>query len=254
MTFNVEPGISLRITKSLSLFQAFGEGHLVLLHPGKDVIAGAVENAINALERITGHTFAQSLDDRNGAAHCGFEIERNVFAFGNRRKLDAVAGEQCFVGSHHRFAGRQRRLGRALGWLAGPANQLNEDINAGFASERHWIGEPSHLLEIDAAISRTRAGTNRNDLDDAATASGQCLTLAGNLGNQGGTDRAQSGDTNFQRLRAHDLYPSTGLCPRPESRICFSGSGLGLQPSRVLARVQRRVASGTTLWSCSGAW
>src|SRR4029077_4508197 len=171
MTLNVEPGISLRIAKSLSLFQAFGEGHLVLLHPGKDVIAGAVENAINPLERIAGHAFSQSLDDRNGAAHCGFEIERNVFAFGNRRKLDAMAGEQCFVGSHHRFSGCQRRPARSRAeptpaspalWAAPPPPPISSTKTSMPGSRASATGSANQVIFLRStprSLVRERAQT-----------------------------------------------------------------------------------------------
>ncbi len=142
VTLDIETRIGLGIAQPLRLLQAFGEGHLVLLHPREDVIAGAVQDAIDALERIAGHAFAQGFDDRNGAADRRLEIERDVFAFGKRRKLAAMLGEQRLVGGHHRLAGRKRGFDRAFGRIARAADQFDEDIDARIARERDRIGEP----------------------------------------------------------------------------------------------------------------
>ena len=50
MTFDVEAGIGFGVTEPLRFFQAIGKAQPLLLHPGKDVIAGAVENAVDARE------------------------------------------------------------------------------------------------------------------------------------------------------------------------------------------------------------
>ena len=201
VALDVESRIGLGIAEPLRFLQTLGERHLVLLHPGQDVVAGAVEDAVDALERVAGQPFAQGLHDRNGAADRGLEIKRDVMLFRERGELDAVLGEQRLVGGDHRFARRQRRLDRALGRIAGAADQFDEHVDVGRARQRHRIGEPFHLLEIDAAILGPRARADRDDLDRAPATRGERLALARHLGDQGGADRAQSGDTDFQRLR-----------------------------------------------------
>ena len=104
----------------------------------------------------------------------------------------------------------KRRLDRALGRIAGAADQFDEDIDAGIARERNGIGKPCHLFEIDAAVLAARARADRHDLDRAAAARGKRLALARHLGDQGRADRAQSGDTHFQRPEP------CGLAPRGE--------------------------------------
>ena len=81
MTFNIERWIGLGITKPLGVAQTFVEGEPLLLHPREDVIAGTVEDAVDAGERITAQPFAQSLDDRNAGTDRRFEIERDVMPF-----------------------------------------------------------------------------------------------------------------------------------------------------------------------------
>ena len=68
MTFNVEGGVGLGVAEPLRLLQAVGKGKLLLLHARQDVIAGAVEDAVDARQRIARQALAQGLYDRDGAA------------------------------------------------------------------------------------------------------------------------------------------------------------------------------------------
>ena len=51
---DVEGRIGLRIAEALRVLEALGEGQLLLLHAGEDVVAGAVEDAVDARERVAG--------------------------------------------------------------------------------------------------------------------------------------------------------------------------------------------------------
>ena len=177
VAFDVEGRIGLGIAEPLRLLQALGERQLLLLHPRQDVIAGAVEDAVDALDRVAGQAFAQRLHDRNGGADRRFEIERDAVLLGERGELDAVLGEQRLVGGDHRLAGRERRLDRGLGRIAGAADQFDEHVDVGRARQRDRIGEPFHRSEIDAAILGARARADRDDLDGAPATRGQRLAL-----------------------------------------------------------------------------
>src|SRR5262245_31468601 len=137
-----------------------------------------------------------------------------MLALGDRRELDAMSGEQGLVGSHHRFAGRKRGFDCTPGRLATTTHQLNKHIDTGLTRERVWISKPFHFPEIDAAIFRARARAYRDNFDGAATPGSQCVALVRNLGYQGGTNRAQTGNTHFQRLIAHNLIHFSGSCAR----------------------------------------
>ena len=50
MTLDIETRIGFGITEPLCLLKAFSERHLILLHPRKDVVAGAIEDAVDTLE------------------------------------------------------------------------------------------------------------------------------------------------------------------------------------------------------------
>ena len=82
---DVEGRIGLGVAEPLRLGEAVLEGELLQLHAREDVIAGAVEDAVDALDRIAGEALAQRLDDRNAAGDRRLEGERDVFSSARRR-------------------------------------------------------------------------------------------------------------------------------------------------------------------------
>ena len=65
---DIESGIRLGVAEPLRLAEAGVERQVVGLHPGQDVVTGAVEDAGNALDRVAGQTLAQGLDHGNSTA------------------------------------------------------------------------------------------------------------------------------------------------------------------------------------------
>ena len=143
--FDIEGRIGLGIAQPLRVLQAFGEGQLLLLHAGQDVIAGAVQNAVDAREGIAGKAFAQRLDDRNCAADGGLEIERDAVRLRKLRKRKPVFRQQRLVGGDDRLSRLQRRLDRGLGRIALTAHQFDEHIDPRVVCERDRIVEPAKL-------------------------------------------------------------------------------------------------------------
>ena len=81
---DVEGRIGLGVAEPLRLGETFLEGQLLALHAREDVIAGAVEDAVDALDRIAGEALAQRLDDRNAAGDRRLEGERDMLFLGER--------------------------------------------------------------------------------------------------------------------------------------------------------------------------
>src|SRR5690606_5251165 len=75
IAFDIEGRIRLGITETLRLGEALLKGQPFALHAREDIIAGAVEDAVDAADRIAGERFTQRLDDRDTAGGRGFEIE-----------------------------------------------------------------------------------------------------------------------------------------------------------------------------------
>ena len=66
---DVEAGVRLGIAQALGIGQHIGEFAARLAHLRQDVIAGAVQDAVDALDAIGCQPLAQGLDDGNAARH-----------------------------------------------------------------------------------------------------------------------------------------------------------------------------------------
>ena len=168
VAFDVEGRIGFGIAEPLRVAQAFVEGEPILLHAREDVIAGAVEDAVDARERVAVKPFAQRLHDRDAAGDRSLEIERHAMAFGERGELVAVAGKQRLVGGDHRLAGGKRRLHRPFGRIAGAADHLDQNIDRGVARQRDRIRDPAKFSQIDIALLAARTRAHGDDLDRPA--------------------------------------------------------------------------------------
>src|SRR4030081_1760484 len=74
VTVDVEGRVGLRVTEALGVLQTFGERQAFLFHPGQDVVAGAVEDAVDAVDVGAGKAFAQGLYHRDRRTDGGLEI------------------------------------------------------------------------------------------------------------------------------------------------------------------------------------
>ena len=150
---DVEGRIGFGVAETLGLGEADVERQVVGLHARQDVVAGAVEDAGDALDRVSGEALAQRLDDRNAAADRGLEEERRVVRFGQRREPHPVRGEHRLVGGDDRQPARQRRLDRLEGGAVRPADQFDEDVDVGGRGHRGGVVEEMRAAEIDPHVA-----------------------------------------------------------------------------------------------------
>jgi hypothetical protein len=145
---DVEGGIGFGIAFVLRLFQHLGKGAVLLLHLGQDVVAGAVENTIDAADLIAGERLAQRLDDRDTSRHGRLELEGHGARFRQARQLGAVLGQQGLVGRHDVLAGLQRRRTRGARHALLAADQLDEHIDAGIGRQALGLFEPGNARGV----------------------------------------------------------------------------------------------------------
>ena len=141
-----------------------------LLHAREDVVAGAVEDAVDARDAAAAETLAQGLHDRDAAGDRRLERERRVVFLGEPRERDAVTREQRLVGGDDRPADGERRLDRALGRIALPAHQLDEHVDARIARERGRIADLAQLGKVERCVLGRILRRIGDELDRAAGA------------------------------------------------------------------------------------
>src|SRR3546814_12902458 len=71
-----------------------GEGVSLLFHGGEDIIAGAIQYAVDAADRIGGRAFAQALDDRDASCNSCF-IFQGDGRFLRLRSEERRVGKEC---------------------------------------------------------------------------------------------------------------------------------------------------------------
>ena len=152
MALDIEGRIRFGVTEPLRLLQTLRESELLLFHTRQDVIAGAIENSIDACERIAGQALAQRFHDGNGTTDRSLEIEGDVVLLGNGGQCDAVPGKQSFIGGDDRFLGRERRRDRGTGGIALSADQFDEHVDLAIRREGHGIDNPTQLTVPNIAL------------------------------------------------------------------------------------------------------
>ena len=211
LPLDVEGRIGLGVAQMLRGFETIGEGQVILLHAGQDVVAGAVEDSVDAVDRIAGQRLAQRLDDRNAAGGGRFEIEADTGVLGRAGKLQSVRRQQRLVGGDDMLAGADRRLDRGAGDAVGAADQLHEKVVAGIARQRHRVVEPGKGRHVDAAVLAAGARRHAGDRKRPAGAHRKVVAVALQHAHERRADGSESRKTNAQG-RVHGD-------PRPVSTI-----------------------------------
>ncbi len=148
---DVEARVGLGVAQRLRLGQDVGEVAAGLAHRRQDVVRGAIEDAVDALQPVRGQAFPQGLDDRDAARDGRLEGERHAGPLGQPRQLGTVMGQHGLVGGDDRLAlGKSppRQLERHA---VGAADQLDDDVDLGVLGERARVVVPAHSVEVDAA-------------------------------------------------------------------------------------------------------
>ena len=196
---DVEARIGFGITEALRLGQNRGEIAARFAHLRQDVIAGAVEDAVDAEDVVRAEPFAQRLQDRNAARHRGLEAERDALVLGETRERGAVMGQQGLIGGDDVLAVLQRGGDDPTRHPVAAADQLDHDIDTGQSGHRHRILVPRHAGKVDAAGPRAVARRYRGELERPPGMALQQGGIAPQQRHRPGADRAETGDGNSQR-------------------------------------------------------
>ena len=197
---DVEGRIGLGVALGLRFLEHVGEGAVLVLHLGQDVVAGAVEDAVDAADLVARQRLAQRLDDRDAASHRRLEIQGHAVLLGEPGQLHAVPREQGLVGGDHRLAGRQRRLHGGFGRAVVAADQLHEDVDGRIGRQLHRIVEPGHVVERDATVLAARAGADARHDDGAPERFGEAGAMRLHEAQQAAPHGAEAGNPQSQGL------------------------------------------------------
>ena len=155
VTVDVQRRLGLGIALGLRVLEHLVEIRPLLLHPGEDVIAGAIDDAVELRDAVADKPFAQRFDDGDAAAHAGLVIEVGPVLPGRGEQFLAVRGEQGLVGGDDRLAqlergqdhrARQRRA----------AHQFRDDVHLRVVHHGPPVGRQARDAESRRAAARRR--------------------------------------------------------------------------------------------------
>ncbi len=96
-TADVQIGVSLQIPQLAGLFEHGFIGQTSRLHPGQDVIAGAVHHPHHPPHLVSCQAFGQGLDHRNSAGNRSLKADHPPLGLGGDRQFLTVMRQQRLV-------------------------------------------------------------------------------------------------------------------------------------------------------------
>ena len=135
--------VRLGVSEPLRFRQRVPEGQARALHSGQDVVAGAVQDALNPPQAVPRHALPEPPENRDPARHGG--LEQQVAAPPSRlpQQRGAAVGDDLLVGGDDRLAGGQRLLDPGPGRVV-PADQLDDDVDRAVDEGLERVG-PDHV-------------------------------------------------------------------------------------------------------------
>lgn len=104
---HVQGGVSLRVAFFLSLAKGISIAQSCLTHAGQDVIAGAIDDAVNGEDAVAHQPFLQDLNDGNATRDGCFKVNRHAALLGEGEELLATLSQQRFVARDDDFFARR---------------------------------------------------------------------------------------------------------------------------------------------------
>ena len=144
IAFDVAGRVGFGIALGLSVLEHVVEVEALGGHLVENVVGGAVDDAEHARHLVAHQRFAQRLEERNGTAYGGLEVDIDALGFGGRVNLRTVLGEQSLVGGDHGSTGFDGGEHELAGY-AGTADQLDDDVRTG--GHAHGVGGDHGLVD-----------------------------------------------------------------------------------------------------------
>ena len=225
---DVEAGIGLGIARRLRLGQHGVEVAAGLAHRGQDVVAGAVEDAVEAPHAIADQAFAQCLDDRDAARDR--RLERR--GCGPSSRPAVASSVPCMASSAllavttclpERSAVCTRRRATPL---EPPMSSTTTSMSGAVASAMR-IALPAHARDVDVTLAGFAPCADGNDLERPPAAQRQEPAVLGQKFDDACANGAEAGDADSERS-FHGPPDTTGFA---QARA-FNGVMLSPTPRR----------------------
>ena len=201
---DVEGRVRLGVAELLGVGEYLVERLALVLHAREDVVARAVEDAVDLEDLVAGEAFAEAADDRNAATHGRAEVDVHAVLLRRVEDLLAVFREELLVGGHHGLAGVERRQDeRARDARA--ANRLHDDAHVRVRDHGLRVRGEHVRVHAHAAVRRDVEVRDALQRDVHAQALGHQRAVAQQALRHAGADGAESKYANSDFL--HFISP-----------------------------------------------
>ena len=196
---DVEGRVRLGVAELLGVGEDFVERLALVLHAREDVVARAVEDAVDLENLVAGEPLAEAADDRDAAAHGRAEVDVHAVLPRRVEDLLAVFGEQLLVGGDHRLARVERRQDKRAG-DARASDRLDHDAHGRVRDHGLRVRGEHVRVHAYAAVRRDVQIRDALQHDVHAQAFGHQPAVAQQTFRHAGADRAESKDSNSDFL------------------------------------------------------
>src|SRR6266849_3570111 len=142
VSVDIESRIGLGETFHLCFLQSVCELHAIVGHASEYVIAGAVQDAAEALNFVSNQPTSERAHDGNATAYAGLESEADILQRCRPEKIESIGSQQRFVGGNYMFTAGQRAMDKTSGRFDS-AYQFNHHVATVFDDFLRARGEKS---------------------------------------------------------------------------------------------------------------
>ena len=169
-------------------------------HAGEDVIAGAVDDAVDGDDVIADEALLEDLDDGDATGDGGFEVDGDAAFLSEGEEFLAAFGEEGFVARDDDFFGAQRGADEFVG-LGGATDEFDDDLDVGIGDEVAPVGGEEFCGDGDVAWAGEVADGDFFDLDIGPGSLGDEGAVAVEIFIDARSDVAETGETDLDDTR-----------------------------------------------------
>ena len=199
-TGDVEGGIGFGEAFVLGFLEGILVAEAGLGHAGEDVVAGAVDDAVDGDDVIADEAFLEDLNDGDATGDGGFEVDGHAAFLGEGEEFLAAFGEQGFVAGDDDFFGAESGADEFVS-LGGATDEFNDDLDVGIGDEVAPVGGEAFGGDVDVAGAGEIADSDFFDLDISPGALGDEGAVAVEVFVDARSDVAETGETDLDDTR-----------------------------------------------------
>ena len=201
VSVNIESRVGFSETFLLCVSQRGAEVSSLACHFGKNIIAGAVQDAFKGGYSVTGQAFLERLHDRDAASHAGFITQGGLFFRSQPEQAASLFGEQSLIGGNNLFA-VFKTPGYQLFCQINASHEFNDDVDLGILGQSHGVvGQPYSFRQV--AWTGDIPHGNAFQTDVAACTGAQFFLVFGKQTDKAAAYSAESGETYGQNGVGH---------------------------------------------------